>query len=83
MTRYTDDFIHHGGGTFSAEASDLGIPPGADLPTTITLVNPKTQGTRTYEARLNLSGCWIRDDGCAVGWQWWSPEGGTVTIYND
>ena len=81
MTRYTDDFIHHGGGTFSAEASDLGIPPGADLPTTITLVNPKTQGTRTYEARLTLLTWKLTASG--VGWQWWSPEGGTVTIYND
>ena len=74
MTRYTDDFTHIGGGSFTAEASDLGIPAGADLPVTITLVNPKTGGSRTYEARLRVG------DG---DWQWWSPEGGTVTIYND
>lgn len=80
MTLSTDNFSHHGGGTFSAEASDIGLPPGFALPITITLVNPKTQGERLYAARLNLV-----DDGGEdiLGWQWWSDEGGTVTIYND
>jgi hypothetical protein len=78
----TDKFTHTGNGNFNAEHSELYFEPGfgrGGLPSTVTLVNPKTGGERLYEARLPH----FDREGVMTHWTWWSAEGGMLTVWND
>lgn len=72
----TDKFTHTGGGNFNAEASDTFT---SGLPERVLLVNPKTGGTRLYEARMRH----LDREGDVTHWTWWAVEGGTLTVWND
>ena len=81
----TDKFTHTGGGNFNAEASAIGRELGPEytylsrLPERVLLVNPKTGGTRLYEARMRH----LDREGDVTHWTWWAVEGGTLTVWND
>jgi hypothetical protein len=75
----TQFHFHKEDKTFSQEASSLEIAIGTVYPL-IRLVNPKTQGVRTYMHRKTLMDASGEDIG---GWEYYSIDGLKLIVWND